>query len=158
METQCGAVTNIIPFYPSARWIRLSLYSFQGKTKSTLCHRKVDLTHILAQWGVSLDSFSPKILNGSHSLLFGVGGGKLTTCLYSLICISIALLSFERFVFKHEVCLCKHTQTCMCTQSHTYRCTSKHDYLALCSACFQACWYNYPLVSGSSGFNTLHKY
>lgn len=47
---------------------------FPMLTEPTLCHCKVDLTHILAQWGVSLDSFPPKALNGSHSLLFwGLG-------------------------------------------------------------------------------------
>lgn len=87
-------------------------------TKPTLCHCKVDLTHILAQWHVSLDSFPPKALNGSHSPLFGVWGWKANHVFVCLICISIALLSSEWFVFKHEVGLCKHTQTCMCTHTH----------------------------------------
>lgn len=94
---------------------------FPRHTKSTLCHCKVDLTHMLAKWGVSLDSFPPKALIGSHLGRFG--GWKANHVFVCLICISIALLSFEWFVFKHEVGLCKHTQTSMYTHSHWY--TSK---------------------------------
>lgn len=95
--------------------------------KPTLCHCKVDLTHILPHWGVSLDSFPPKAVNGSHSRLFGIWGWKANHVFVCLICISIASLSFEWFVFKHEVGLCKHIQTCLCTYTHRY--TSKHKNL-----------------------------
>lgn len=93
---------------------------FPRLTKPTLCHCKVDLTHIVAKWGVSLDSFPPKALNGSHSPLSGVWGWTAYHVFVCLICISIALLSFEWFVFKHEFGLCKHTQTCKCTHWHTH--------------------------------------
>lgn len=77
---------------------------------------------MLAKWGVSLDSFPPKALIGSHSPFWGVwgtGGWKANHVFVCLICISIALLSLEWFVFKHEVGLCKHTHT------HSHRYTSK---------------------------------
>lgn len=55
---------------------------FPRHTESTLYHCKVDLTHILVQWGVSLDSFPPKALLDPIALFSEFGGGKLTTCLY----------------------------------------------------------------------------
>lgn len=130
---------------------------FLRHTKSTLCHCKVDLTHILVQWGVSLDSFPPKALNGSRSPFFGVWGWKANHMFVCLICISIALLSFEWFVFKHEVGLCKHTHTDwpMHTHQYTQRYTNLGPYAALSleNAGIITHWF-----LSSSEFTTLQKY
>lgn len=130
---------------------------FPWQTKFTLCHCKVDLTHILAQWGVSVDSFPPKALIGSHSSFSRLWGWKANHVFVCLICISIALLSFEWFVFKHEVGLCKHTQTCLCTHTHWY--ISKRKDLYPCAGlAFKNVGIITPWFLRSSGFTTLQKY
>lgn len=94
-------------------------------TLSILCHFKNIWPNGVCQWTASLQRhlLDPLVLLG------GVGWGwKANHVFVYLICISIALLSFEWFVFKHEVGPCKHTQNSFYTHSlshSTHRCTSK---------------------------------
>lgn len=92
---------------------------------------------------MSLDNFSPEAPIGSPSPFWGGWGWKANHVSVCLICISIALLSFEWFVFKHEVGICKHTQTCLCTHTHTqiHKQTQESH-----SACVHECCLNHPLV------------
>lgn len=74
-----------------------------------------------------------------------------------LICISIALLSFEWFVFKHEVSQCKHTHTDLLVHTHLY--TSEHRNLWPCALlAFKNAGIIIAWFVLSSGFTTLQKY
>lgn len=115
-------------------------------TASTIQFCRVNLT-LTDRWGLSLDSFPLKAPNASHSSFFGIWGWMDSHVFVCPICISIALLSFEWFFFKHEVGPGKHTQACMCIHSNTQIHEQTHKSLALCTTGFQECWYKYPLVS-----------
>lgn len=114
---------------------------------STIQFCRVYLTLTPDRWSLSLDSLPLKAPNASHSSVFRIWGWTDSHVFVCPIYMSIALLSFDWFFFKHEVSPGKHTQACMCIHSTTRIHEQTHKSLALCTTGFQECWYKYPLVS-----------
>lgn len=75
------------------------IISFPWHIKFTLCYCKEDLTHILAQRGVSLESFPLKELIGSHSCYSGLLGVE------SYPCVCVSNLHFNGLTVFWVICL-----------------------------------------------------
>lgn len=108
------------------------------------------------RWGLSLDSFPLKAPNASHSSVFRIWGWTDSHVFVCPIYMSIALLSFEWFLFKHEVGPGKHTQA---LHAHTFKYTSKHTNLLPCARlAFKNAGINTLWFLRSSWFISLQKY
>lgn len=102
METECGALTNIMQPDP--------LRGESGCHYSVSSAHKVHNMSLLKRFDTHSNPMGcvtgkppAEALIGSLSSSLGFGGGKLNHVFVCLICISIAVLSSQWFVFKHEV-------------------------------------------------------